>query len=159
MCTFEHINNIIFFREFFLLDLQNIWILAKFTLPETFIWFKLDFHLKIWFLIILFACKYFWVFVQNGITLFARIRVTAWKILLCVFHPIKSNNKNIQVLLWLCSWNNETSEAIIVVVRVKSLLKIEAFWLWLILSSFPVEKGIIWCFLHGFIKNSLTINY
>lgn len=126
MCTFEHIYYIVFFGKLFFLDLQNIRVLAKLALPETFIWFKFDFHLKIWFLIILFACKYFWVFVQNRITLFTWIRVTTWKILFCVFHTIEGNNKNIQVLLWLCSWNNKTSKAIIVVVRVKSLLSIEA---------------------------------
>ena len=111
MGAFEHVHDIVFFGNFLLLDLQDVWIQAKLALPEGLIRLELGFHLRLNTLFVFFSRQHLGVLIQNRITLFALIRVTTRKVLLCGLHSIKGHHKHIEILL--CFGNYKSAECLI----------------------------------------------
>ena len=95
MCTFEHINNIIPWRNFFFLYLKDVPEVAELATPKGLILAQLD--LPNIELIDRVLPVNFGEFVENRMTFLAFIRVSAWKFLLGCLHAFKCDYENVEI--------------------------------------------------------------
>lgn len=151
MSTFEHVNDIILFRNLLLLDLQDIWIGAKLTLPIRFMRLKLMLHLLAFNLLILLCRKDLGVLIEYSLALFAFVWVTARQVLFGVLHSIECNDEDIEVLVGL--WDDQPTE----IGNVENWVRLLFFLI--VFFSFSLEEGVVGGFFHRYFINSFIKCY